>query len=205
VVIGEADYVWPQVLRDAEKRGLKRTYQSDRLTDMNDVPFPRRDLLSEASWFACVQATRGCPNRCRYCYLPSVPWGSYRERAVELVAEEVRRLHQRLVFFVDDNLFADRDYALSVFRAVAPLKKSWAVQVPTTIGDDDELIDAMAASGCFNVQVGFQSFNRKSLDWAGVGHNRVEKYTALVKKLHARNILVTGRTGPTASTPRSKR
>jgi len=191
VVVGEAEYVWKDVLRDAEKGRLQRLYRSERPTDMNDVPFPRRDLLDEPSWFACVQATRGCPNSCRYCYLPSTPWREYRKRAVELVVEEIRSLRQKFFFFVDDNLFADHDYAIQLFNAIAPLKKSWAIQVPATIGDD-ELLAAMAEGGCFNVQVGFQSFNKNSLKWASVEHNRVEKYRDLVRKLHERKIIVTG-------------
>lgn len=191
VVVGEAEYVWKDVLRDAEKGRLQRLYRSERPTDMNDVPFPRRDLLDEPSWFACVQATRGCPNSCRYCYLPSTPWREYRKRAVELVVEEIRSLRQKLFFFVDDNLFADHDYAIRLFNAIAPLKKSWGIQVPATIGDD-ELLAAMAEAGCFNVQVGFQSFNKNSLKWASVEHNRVEKYRDLVRKLHERKIIVTG-------------
>jgi radical SAM superfamily enzyme YgiQ (UPF0313 family) len=190
VVVGEAEYVWKDVLRDAEKGCLERLYRSERPTHMNDVPFPRRDLLDEPSWFACVQATRGCPNSCRYCYLPSTPWREYRRRAVEHVVEEIRSLRQKLFFFVDDNLFADRDYALRLFNAIIPLKKSWAIQVPATI-EDDELLDAMAEAGCFNVQVGFQSFNKTSLKWASVKHNRVEKYRDLVGKLHERKIIVT--------------
>jgi radical SAM superfamily enzyme YgiQ (UPF0313 family) len=192
IVVGEAEYVWEGLLRDAERGGLERVYRAERPTRMDDVPTPRRDLLNEPSWFACVQATRGCPNSCRYCYLPSVPWREFRTRSTERVVEEVAGLRQNLLFFVDDNLFADREYALALFRAMAPLKKTWAIQAPTTIGDDDEMLDAMAESGCFNAQVGFQSFNSRSLEWASVEHNRVEKYKSLVDKLHARNIFATG-------------
>jgi len=191
VVVGEAEYVWRTVLADAERGALAQRYQADRPTDMDDVPFPRRDVLGEPGWFACVQATRGCTNRCRYCYLPATPWSSYRKRSVDLVAQEVAGLKQKLVYFVDDNLFVDRDYVLKLLRAIAPLRKTWAIQAPTTIGDDPEVLDAMGASGCFNVQVGFQSFNPKSLDWAAVRQNRVEKYADLVAKLHARGIFVT--------------
>jgi len=192
VVVGEAEYVWGDVLRDAEAGALKPLYAAPRPTDMDDVPFPRRDLLAEPSWFACVQATRGCPNSCRYCYLPSVPWRAHRKRSIELVSEEVRQLKQKLIFLVDDNLFADRGYALALLRAIAPHKRSFGVQAPTTIGRDDELLDAMADAGCFNVQIGFQSFNASSLEWASVEHNRVEEYQTLVEKLHARGILATG-------------
>lgn len=192
VVVGEAEYIWKDILRDAERNSLKRVYSADRVTDMNDVPMPRRDLLGEESWFTCVQATRGCPNSCRYCYLPSVPWRSFRKRAIELIQEEVQQLEQNLMFFVDDNLFADRDYAMNVFRGIAPYRKTWAIQAPTTIGDDTDLLDTMAEAGCFNIQVGFQSVNRKALNEAFVGHNTVEKYRDLVERAHRRKIFVTG-------------
>lgn len=192
VVVGEAEYVWQDLLRDAEKRSLQRVYTAPRPTDMNDVPFPRRDLLSEPAWLACVQASRGCTHACRYCYLPSVPWHAYRKRSIELVSEEFRRLKQKFLYFVDDNLFADRDYALSLLRTLTPHKTTFEVQAPTTIGKDEELLDALAEAGCFTVQVGFQSFNPSSLRWASVDHNRVEEYQTLVERLHARGILVEG-------------
>lgn len=191
-VIGEAEYIWPDLLRDTERGTLQPTYQAARPTDLRDVPAPRRDLLSEPSWFACLQATRGCPNSCKYCYLPSVPWRAFRKRPVELVEEEIGRLKQKLLFLVDDNIFADRNYAINVFRALGRHHKIWAIQAPTTIGTDEPLLDEMAKGGCFNVQIGFQSVNPRSLDWAAVRHNVVEKYRALVDKLHARKMLATG-------------
>jgi len=191
VVVGEAEHVWRDVLADAERGGLAPRYQADRPTAMDDVPFPRRDVLDEPGWFACMQATRGCPNQCRYCYLPSTPWSVFRTRSIDRVVEEMSGLKQGLVYLVDDNLFADRDYALALIRAIAPLRKTWSVQAPTTIGRDEELIAAMADSGCFNVQIGFQSVNPESLRWASVRQNRVDDYAAIVRTLHDHRILVT--------------
>ncbi len=76
VVIGEVEYIWKDLLKDMESGELQKTYQSDRIVEMNDIPYPKRELLNENSWVACVQATRGCPNICKYCYLPSVPWSA---------------------------------------------------------------------------------------------------------------------------------
>ena len=45
VVVGEAEYVWKDILRDAEKGALERVYRAESPTNMDDVPFPRRDLL----------------------------------------------------------------------------------------------------------------------------------------------------------------
>ena len=192
VVVGEAEYVWPRVLRDAESGELQEVYRANQPTAMDDVPLPARHLLDESKWFACVQATRGCPNACRYCYLPSVPWSAFRRRSLDLVEKEVRSIGDKLVFFVDDNLFADREYVMDLCAMMETVDVNWSVQAPTTIGRDEELLDAMEASGCWHVQVGFQSFNRASLQQAGVYHNRVENYKGLVDKLHERGILVTG-------------
>jgi radical SAM superfamily enzyme YgiQ (UPF0313 family) len=107
------------------------------------------------------------------------------------VVKEVKSLRQKVLFIVDDNLFADRQYALDLFGALKPLRRTFAIQIPTTIESDDEVLTAMADAGCFNVLVGLQSFNQKSLEWAAIAHNRVGKYTSLVQKLHDRNILST--------------
>jgi len=191
VVIGEAEETWPRVLTDASRGALERQYRAERPVDLAKVPFPARELLGETSWFACIQATRGCTNRCRYCYLPSVPWGEFRKRPLDKVLEELERIKQPVVFFVDDNLFADREYALALFRAMRPMRKTWAIQMPTNVARDDELVDAMAESGCFNVQVGFQTVNPRSLDWAEVRQNRVDAYADVVRRMHQRRILVT--------------
>jgi radical SAM superfamily enzyme YgiQ (UPF0313 family) len=192
VVIGEGEYTWPRILRDAEAKRLKKVYRAPRPTDMKDVPLIRRELLQEDDWFTTIEASRGCPNKCRYCYLPSVPWRAHRARPIETVVQEVRSLRQQTFSFADENLFANRDNAVALFRALAPLGKSWLLQVPTTVADDDELLDAMAEGGCFNAQIGFQSFNDRALEFADVGHNRIAKYETLIRKLHDRRIIVTG-------------
>jgi radical SAM superfamily enzyme YgiQ (UPF0313 family) len=192
VVVGEVEYVWKGLLKDVQDGTLKRIYQSDRIVDMNDVPFPNRELLNERSWVACVQATRGCPNICKYCYLPNVPWSAYRKRDIGLVYEEIKSLKQKTVFFVDDNLFADQEYAMALFDKIAPLKKDWSIQAPTTIADNEQLLKKMADSGCFNVQIGFQTVNQKSLEWADIRQNSIEKYKGIISKLHKHKILVTG-------------
>ena len=192
VVIGEVEYVWKGLLKDVQKGALKQRYSNEKIVQMNDVPFPKRELLNEKSWVACVQATRGCPNTCKYCYLPSVPWSAYRKRDIEQVYQEIKNIKQKTIFFVDDNLFADHEYAMALFDRIAPLKKDWSIQAPTTIASDDRLLKKMADSGCFNVQIGFQTVNSKSLEWADIRQNSIEKYQGIIKKLHQHNILVTG-------------
>ncbi len=192
VVVGEAEGVWPSLLEDVSRGRLKEVYQAARITQPIDFVTPRRQFLDESSWFTAVEASRGCPNRCRYCYLPSVPWREHRSRPVERVLDEVGALAQEIFIFVDENFFANRANALALCRGLKPLKKKWMVQAPTTIADDRELLDAMAEGGCFNVHVGFQSFSREALALAGVDHARAEGYQRFVQQLHDRKMIVTG-------------
>ncbi|MFB3894731.1 MAG: radical SAM protein [bacterium] len=192
VVIGEAEYVWPEILNDVATGSLKKTYQSSRVVDMNDVPFPKRELLHEQDWVACIQATRGCPHTCAYCYLPSVPWASYRKRDIELVYQELSRMRQQVIFFVDDNMFADEDYAIALFNRIAPLKKLITIQAPTTIARNPKLVEAMANAGCFYLQMGFQTVNPRSLEWASINQNKVSEYKKTISLLHQYKMLITG-------------
>jgi radical SAM superfamily enzyme YgiQ (UPF0313 family) len=192
VVIGEAEATWPRLLEDHAAGRLARTYRAPGPTDLSKVPRIRRDLLGESRWFTAVEATRGCPNRCHYCYLPHVPWHTHRTRPVADVAAEIGALRQRSFIFLDENLFTDRDYALALLRAIAPHKKFFLAQAPTNIAGDTELLDALERAGCFNLQIGFQSFNESVLLEAKVTHNRVAKYRSFVQDLHARRIVVSG-------------
>ncbi len=192
VVVGEAEYIWPRLLEDVAAGRLQRRYAQDRPTDMNDVPIPRRDLLRQDPLVGMMQVTRGCNHSCRFCYLPSVPWHAHRRRDLDLVYEEMRGLRQRIVFFVDDNLFVDEDYAIALCEKIAPLRKAWSVQAPTTVTRNPRLLAAMQRSGCFFVQVGFQTVHPDSLKTAGVAQNRIEGYREVVRAFHRHGIAVQG-------------
>ena len=192
VVIGEAEYVWPQLLRDVAVGALKQSYRQERPTDMDDVPIPRRDLMRQDPRVAVLQATRGCHHACRFCYLPSVPWHAHRRRSPDKVYEEIAGLAQDFIYFVDDNLFVDEDYAIALCEKIAPLKKVWSVQAPTTITNNPKLLAAMRKSGCFAVQVGFQTVHPDSLRHAGVVQNKVGGYRQIVQRFHQHGILVQG-------------
>jgi radical SAM superfamily enzyme YgiQ (UPF0313 family) len=61
VVVGEAESVWPEVLRDAERGSLARVYHGV-AGALTDLPTPRYDLLEpEFVVRRVLQATRGCP------------------------------------------------------------------------------------------------------------------------------------------------
>jgi len=193
VVRGEAEPVWQTVLQDVQDRALRPLYEGGMLTDMSQIPIPRRDLYSRSNAQAVyVQFSRGCGWTCEFCYLQYVKWEQHRMRPIEQIVDEVKDIPQPYLLIVDDNLFIDRAYALQVFEALTPLRKYWWAQAPTTIGDDDELLAAAYRSGCFALSIGFQTVNNSSLQLAQVAQNRIEYYAKLVQNLHKHKLLVDG-------------
>jgi len=127
VVVGEAEESWPRLIEDFRNGRLQPRYRSERPPSLRQLPKARRDLL-EGRWYSkgVLIATRGCPNACEYCTLPSIYHREMRFRPVEEVAAEVASIRGKALVFWDDNIAADPDYAKALFRAIAPFRKWWA-------------------------------------------------------------------------------
>lgn len=191
VAVGEGERLWPEILRDCEAGALKRIYRCEQLPDLKAMPAPRWDLIEGRAYGRGVTiATRGCPFACDYCSIPAMYGRRMRFRPVAEVADEVRRMPGRALIFWDDNIGANRDYALSLFDAIATSGRWWTSQ--TTIGTafDDELLGRAAASGCKALFMGFESVSQSSLDGANKRHNRVSEYREAVRRCHAHGIAV---------------
>jgi len=167
VVIGDADYIWAGILEDAEAGRLQLRYRAclqpgETLKGLK----PRFDLFKGKSYLpvALSQFGRGCCNQCEYCFTGNSYQGTFGNRPPEEVAEELTERKCRFVFFVDDNLVADRPAAIRLFKALRPLKLRWSAQASLHFVSDPELMDLMLESGCSGVLVGFESLNRENLE-----------------------------------------
>lgn len=195
VVIGEAESVWAELLKDAERGGLRDKYYGQPLP-LNGLPSPRYDLLSSRFFVRrVVQATRGCPFTCSFCSVPSVNPG-FRVRPVAEVLNDIAYddfpfwWQRKVVWFWDDNLTAKRAYIKELLTAMIPLKKWWLTQASMDIAKDPELLDLMRASGCIGVFFGIESFGKESLKEANKSQNKAEQYRERIDALHQRGIAV---------------
>ena len=102
VVVGEAEGVWEQVIRDFEAGRMQKVYRPEMLP-MEGAPFPRRDLLSDRYSSSSVQTSRGCPKDCEFCSVTAFNGQQYRNRPVEEILDELETISNRFIFFVDDN------------------------------------------------------------------------------------------------------
>jgi len=115
LVIGEAEELWPRLLRDFQSGRMAPVYRMERLPSIEGLPTPRYDLMnaSRMGRWRPVQATRGCPHTCTYCSVNAFFHHHYRKRPVEEVVADIRaakRHGTRYITFMDDNIGVDWDY-----------------------------------------------------------------------------------------------
>jgi radical SAM superfamily enzyme YgiQ (UPF0313 family) len=195
VVVGEAEEVWPSLIRDFQEGKLKRFYCRPERPSLEGLPPARRDLFAKNGYILkqTIATTRGCPFACTFCTVTSFFGKTYRFRPLSEVLEELKTLPRgEMVFFVDDNLVGNPRRAKELFRAIAPLKIRWISQGSITMARDDELLQLAAASGCAGFYIGIESLSPKSLAAVGKGFNRVEEYEAAIQKIHSYNIPIAG-------------
>ncbi len=192
VVVGFAERAWPALLRDAAAGRLRPRYEQEPGPPAG-LPTPRRDLQRRRGYAVpdTVFATRGCRGTCDFCSVPAARYG-WGTRPVGEVVAEVRALRGRLFAFNDVSLNEDREYALELFAALAPLRRRWGGLATARIGRDPELLEAMARSGCIYLLVGLESLDGGALAGMGKAFNREGEYGELVRRLHAHGISLQG-------------
>ncbi|HEY6572736.1 MAG TPA: radical SAM protein [Candidatus Eisenbacteria bacterium] len=163
VVVGEAEPTWRRLLADFGEGRLRPLYRASLLADLDASPRPRRDLLRRDAYQIpdVVQASKCCPYGCEFCSLHAFTGWAPRFRRVDRVVQEIEALPGPVVLFADDNLYADREYALRLMRAMVPLRRRWIAEATWHMARDDEALALARSSGCFGLFLGFDSINRQ--------------------------------------------
>jgi radical SAM superfamily enzyme YgiQ (UPF0313 family) len=200
VVLGEAESVWLDVLRDFERTDLKKCYRGERTSLENQVK-PRRDLYSPKHRVHSVETSRGCPNDCEFCSVTTFHGGMHRQRPVEDVLDEFESLSSKYFFFSDDNLLGygqkAEERAMQLFRGMTDrgLKKRWGCYAGIDFANNPEVLRYAKKAGCLGVFIGFESISEESLQGMHKVRNLrvgVQNYKEVVKKIHSHGMGVLG-------------
>jgi radical SAM superfamily enzyme YgiQ (UPF0313 family) len=195
LAVGDGVQLWPRILADIESGCLQARYAATYDSDYRRDPSPRRSLLPRDSFLTTTSliATRGCHNRCGFCYLATdglrMP---YRMREPAQVAAEFAADGQPYAVFIDNNLGSNRPYLRDLCQALRPLHKIWSAAVSIDVTDDPSLIRAMALAGCTGVFVGFESLTDRNLADARKKTPKTAAYAHRVRLLHDYGIQVNG-------------
>ncbi len=195
VVIGEAEYSFPRLIKDLEKEKIKPFYKSKKMVEGEDIPTLRRDLLPFKIYSDGIMVTRGCPNNCEFCSITNFFKHNYRKRPIINVIKELKILNNNYIYFHDANLTADLNYSKALFRAMIKEKvnKKWGANGNIYIlGKDKEFLQLAQEAGCLYWTVGFESVNQQSLDCVKKTENKVKKYAEWINTIKKYKMAVNG-------------
>ncbi len=200
IVVGEAEGVWRQVIKDYENNNIQKIYKSEKL-DLSKTPIARHDLFNKGYMFGSIQTARGCPMDCDFCSVTSFNGNTYRQRPIENVLDEMGKIPQKMIFIVDDNIIghgkAASKRALNLFKGIINrgIKKEWFCQASLNIADNEEILKYAAKAGCRMVFIGLEAENDESLKDANKKLNLkmgVNSYETAFKKINKHGIAVLG-------------
>ena len=173
VFVDEAEYTWPQFLRDYEAGAWQPEYRQDEKPSMHDSPLPRFDLLKIDRYRSMtIQFTRGCPFTCEFCDIIVMYGRRPRAKTVDQVMAEIRELHRlgaRNIFVVDDNFIGNKKEAKQLLQAIIGWQRAHdypielMTEVSLNVSQDDELLQLMRAANFTTIFIGIESPRAASL------------------------------------------
>ena len=177
LIIGEAEYIWPEFLDDFLSQKHKAKYIELGYIDPADIPVPDYSSYSKKSQkkfsWGIMQTSRGCPFKCEFCGVIPYMGNKMRYKPISTIIAELE-VHYKLrssnlVFLADDNFSVGRKKSKEILRALAKWNNSkkrpvsFNTQVSIDIAKDDEFLELAANAGLTRLFVGIETPNEKSL------------------------------------------
>jgi radical SAM superfamily enzyme YgiQ (UPF0313 family) len=193
VFTGPGEDTWPAFLTDLQAGTPQRLYQS-RVRTLHGAPPVRRDLIRREKYLVpnSLVVSRGCPHSCDFCYKQAFYRGgrSFYTQTVDEALRQIESFPGRHLYFLDDNLFANRRFAAALFDGMRGMGRLWQAAATVQALRDEQLLDQAVACGLSSLFVGFETLNDSSLQEQNKHHNRVSDYDRAVKRLHQRNVMI---------------
>lgn len=163
------------------------------LTDPEDVPI--KDYFKmEKKDQVVVTVARGCPYNCPYCNAVLYYGTKERRRPIEDIINYINSMDYEYYKFFAPDFTLNEQYALDLSNALIKNNKKikWSCTTRPDLLENEELIKAMAESGCYKIAIGIESINsddlkninkRYSKESVGKGIKLLKKYGIEYKAL----------------------
>ena len=162
--------------------------------DVNPIPDYRLIEGWKPGGVISVATSRGCPFSCTFCSVPGMYGHAFRTHSIDRVLQELESHRGNMyTFFADDIFTANKKRVKELLRGMIErdLTPQWGAQVRTETVDDPELLQMMRDSNCFNVYVGFESINPRTLKLFQKKQD-LAKIERSIERFHAHNIRIHG-------------
>lgn len=177
--IGEAEYTWPQFLRDWAANKAKPVYQQDEFIDMKDSPAPDLSYIKAKNYhYFSVQTSRGCPNDCDFCDVVQIVGRKYRSKSIDQILREVKNAHAsgaETIFFSDDNFFVNKKFTTDLLQELITWNRtldrpvSFSTQATVMIGADEEILKLLADARFSVIFIGLETLRKECLEEVNKG------------------------------------
>ena len=212
IVRGEGEFAF-QELVDAIQRGegfdriqnltyrtadgaLAHNAERPKIPNLDVNPIPDYHLIEgwKPGGVISVATSRGCPFSCTFCSVPGMYGHAFRTHSIDRVLQELESHKGNMyTFFADDIFTANKKRCKELLRGMITrdLTPQWGAQVRTETVDDPELLQMMRDSNCFNVYVGFESINPRTLKLFQKKQD-LAKIERSIERFHAHKIRIHG-------------
>ena len=138
-------------------------------------------------------SSRGCPHSCDFCYKSSF-WGPhyYEPRPMIDIARELALMDDRLVFFLDDNLLANKRHARALFKVLRSFGIVWQAAASLDVANDPGYLDEAYSAGCRSLFVGFESLSPENMRGNNKMVNAATDYASACRRFHDAGIMING-------------
>jgi radical SAM superfamily enzyme YgiQ (UPF0313 family) len=187
VVLGEAERVWDELLRDAEERKLKPVYNGG-FPAMSGLPEPVSNLWNTKYVYGYFQTSRGCPFSCTFCSVHEFFGGKVRMRPIDEVVREVASSKWKLFWGIDDNIWGGNiNRSIELYEEMGKtIRGKWwfgsGDLVSVQHARSHELLTNARKAGLTAVLVGWESSNLSSLEeYKAVSKQGMQRRDAIKK------------------------
>ena len=171
------------VMRIAKGEIPRGSVVSEQINDLDSLPFPRWDLVSERSaklgirWFARpvgggypLLASRGCPEFCTYC--PHRILAGYRSRSIQNIVDEIEYLSdlspRPYIIFRDPLFTQQRERVLELCDEILARRLTITFEAETRLDRlDVGLLDKLYSAGFRAMSFGVESLDATTLKKSG--------------------------------------
>lgn len=161
---------------------------------LDSLPFPNRSLMNNNLYtrpdtgepMATIQTSRGCPSACIYCLSPKISGKCIRYRSPENVLKEMEECYFKYgiknFFFKADTFTFDSTWTLKLCDLIK--KSELYGKIAYTANSrvkplTQEVLNAMADTGCFTIAFGFETGNCETMKRIKKGATIEDNYKAV--------------------------
>src|SRR5262245_12483326 len=188
--MAEAEIIWRQILQDAIQGELQPVYgREQRWAEEVQAPVlippSKRDLRRYVVPMLGIYPARGCPFTCNFCSVIKIAGRAIRGQSIDATMGSLRKAKAagvRMVMFTSDNFNKYPDARPLLEQMIEErIKIPFFVQCDVQIAGDEPLMELLRRAGCFQIFVGVESFQRRTLLAAHKTQNHPERYAEIVR------------------------